>query len=135
MICGAMPPHTFRGLNHSAIYFLQSPPSTRRAIKGMAATVSGTIAALVPMEVPATLRVKGMIATIKMINGIERPMFTIPPQSAIQCWLLQNVASGGSGKENPPHGQPPPGMPGQLPRPPWPASLRMRPKAWRECGQ
>ena len=34
--------------------------------------VSGTMAAVVPMEVPATSRVKGMMATIRMMKGTER---------------------------------------------------------------
>ena len=53
--------------------------STRRAIKGAAAIVSGTIAAVVPIEVPATIRVKGMIATSKMMKGVERMAFTTQP--------------------------------------------------------
>src|SRR5690606_21932466 len=45
----------------------------------MAETVSGTMAAVVPMEVPAIIRVKGMIAIIRMTNGTDRPMFTTTP--------------------------------------------------------
>ena len=41
-------------------------------MKGTAAMVSGTIAAVVPMEVPATSWVKGMMATIRMMKGTER---------------------------------------------------------------
>ena len=43
-----------------------------RAVYGIAAMVSGTMAAVVPMEVPAMRRVRGMIATIRMMNGMER---------------------------------------------------------------
>ena len=42
--------------------------STRRAKNGIAANVNGTQAAVVPMDVPTTIRVNGMMATIKMIN-------------------------------------------------------------------
>ena len=38
----------------------------------MAAMVKGTMAAVVPMDVPAMMRVKGMMATIRMMNGMER---------------------------------------------------------------
>lgn len=38
----------------------------------MAAMVSGTMAAVVPMEVPATSLVKGMMATMRIMNGMER---------------------------------------------------------------
>ena len=41
-------------------------------MKGIAAIVSGTMAAVVPMEVPAMSRVKGMIATIRMMKGTDR---------------------------------------------------------------
>ena len=34
------------------------------------------MAAVVPMEVPTIARVKGIIATIKIMNGSERPIFT-----------------------------------------------------------
>ena len=46
--------------------------STRRAMNGNAATVSGTIDATVPRDVPTMTRVSGMIMTIRMMNGIER---------------------------------------------------------------
>ena len=47
----------------------------------MAANVNGTQAAVVPMDVPTTNRVNGMIATIKMMNGMERVAFTIAPST------------------------------------------------------
>ena len=34
------------------------------------------MAAVVPIEVPAIHRVNGMIATMRMMNGMLRPMFT-----------------------------------------------------------
>lgn len=43
----------------------------------MAAIVSGTMAAVVPMEVPATMRVNGMMATMRMMKGMERMTFTM----------------------------------------------------------
>ena len=54
--------------------------STRRAKNGIAANVNGTQAAVVPMDVPTTIRVNGMMATIKMINGMERVALTIAPR-------------------------------------------------------
>ena len=56
--------------------------STKRARNGIAAIVSGTQAAVVPMEEPAIIRVSGIIATIKMINGMERSAFTTEPNVA-----------------------------------------------------
>src|SRR5699024_5651101 len=50
--------------------------STRRAMKGMAAMLSGTMAAGVPMEVPTMSRVNGMMATSKMMKGVERMALT-----------------------------------------------------------
>ena len=49
--------------------------------------VSGTIAAVVPMEEPTIIRVKGMIATIKMMNGVERVALTIAPRVLFTAWL------------------------------------------------
>lgn len=65
-----------------------SPPSTsrtavstRRAKKGMPPMASGTIAASLPMVVPVTQRVKLISATMRMMNGSERPMFTTCPMT------------------------------------------------------
>ena len=41
--------------------------------------VRGTQAAVVPMDVPAMMRVRGMMATMRMIKGIERMMLTMVP--------------------------------------------------------
>ena len=57
--------------------------STSRAMKGMAARVSGTIAASVPIDVPTKARVKGMIATTRMMNGTERVAFTASPSTLL----------------------------------------------------
>ena len=39
--------------------------------------VSGTQAACQPMELPTRKRVSDMMATMRMMKGIERPMLTI----------------------------------------------------------
>ena len=52
--------------------------STCRPINGIEARTSGTMAAVVPMDVPTMTRVNGMIATIKMMNGMERIALTTP---------------------------------------------------------
>ncbi|CAM5462929.1 hypothetical protein SANTM175S_00560 [Streptomyces antimycoticus] len=41
----------------------------------------GTIAASRPMVVPTIARVKEISATIRMMNGIDRAMFTICPMT------------------------------------------------------
>ena len=46
----------------------------------MATMVKGTQAAAVPMDVPATSRVKGMMATMRMMKGTERMMLTMVPK-------------------------------------------------------
>jgi hypothetical protein len=51
--------------------------STSLATNGIAAITSDTVAALGPSEVPATALVNGISTTIKIINGIERPILTI----------------------------------------------------------
>ena len=51
----------------------------------MAATVSGTMAPGTPSDVPTTKRVNGMMATSKMMNGMERPMFTIQPSTVFSA--------------------------------------------------
>lgn len=43
--------------------------------------VNGTAAALVPMDDPTSMRVNGMIATIKMMKGIERPILVMMPRT------------------------------------------------------
>lgn len=53
--------------------------STSRAKKGMAPIASGTIMAVGPMKVPTTNVVNGISAISRMMNGSERPMFTITP--------------------------------------------------------
>ena len=51
--------------------------STIRAMKGAAETTRGTMAPRTPMVVPTTIRVKGMMATIRIMKGMDRPMLTI----------------------------------------------------------
>ena len=58
-----------------------------RAMKGAAEMVSGTMAAVVPMEEPTIIRVKGMIATIKIIKGVERVALTMAPKMLLTAWL------------------------------------------------
>ncbi len=55
--------------------------STSRAKNGMAPTASGTIIAVGPMKVPTTQVVKGIRAISRMMNGSERPMFTMTPMT------------------------------------------------------
>src|SRR5699024_11753923 len=50
--------------------------STSLAINGAAPTLNGTMAAYMPMDVPAIIRVNGIIQTIKMIKGIALKMLT-----------------------------------------------------------
>ena len=57
--------------------------STMRAMKGAAETTRGTTAPLTPILVPTTSLVKGMMATIRMMKGMDRPMLTIQPR----IWL------------------------------------------------
>ena len=45
----------------------------------MAVIVSGTIAALTPILVPAINRVNGIMAIIKIINGTDRVILTKKP--------------------------------------------------------
>ena len=49
--------------------------------------VSGTMAAVVPMEEPTIIRVKGMIATIKIMKGVERVALTMAPSTLFTAWL------------------------------------------------
>ena len=48
-------------------------------MNGIDATTKGTIAAVVPIALPTKNLVNGIIATIKIINGIERIALTIEP--------------------------------------------------------
>lgn len=50
---------------------------TIRAINGAALTVNGTIAACKLIDVLTITRVNGIIYTSKIMNGMERKMFTI----------------------------------------------------------
>src|SRR5690606_17324808 len=59
----------------------RSDVSTSRAKNGTAPTVSGTTTAAVPIVVPTTSRVNGMIAIISTMNGTDRPTFTITPSA------------------------------------------------------
>ena len=56
-----------------------SDDSTILATIGTAPTVSGTIEALVPMEVPTTKRVNGIRRTRRIRKGSDRRRFTRSP--------------------------------------------------------
>ena len=59
-------------------------------MNGVAATVSGTIAATVPIEVPAIRRVNGMIATTRMMKGVERVALTSVPSRRLAAGAANN---------------------------------------------
>ena len=46
-----------------------------------ATIVIGTIAAVVPMDVPAINRVRGMMATTRIMNGVDRSALTTRPMA------------------------------------------------------
>ena len=46
------------------------------------------------MVVPTIARVNGISATSRMMNGIERPMFTIAPSTLFSERLLRGPARG-----------------------------------------
>ena len=52
-------------------------------MNGAAESVSGTSAAVAPMDVPTRARVKGMMKNIKIINGRLRRMLTTQPNTAL----------------------------------------------------
>ena len=58
--------------------------STMRAMNGAAESVSGTSAAVAPMDVPTSSRVNGMMKNIKMMNGRLRRRFTSHPNTALK---------------------------------------------------
>ena len=51
-----------------------------RATKGAHVMVRGTMAAVVPMEEPTTRRVKGMMATMRIMKGTDRMALTMAPR-------------------------------------------------------
>src|SRR5450830_30083 len=65
----------------------RSAVSTRRAIKGADAMVSGTMAAEVPIEVPTKKRVNGITATNRMMKGVERTALTSRPATRLKSVL------------------------------------------------
>ena len=58
--------------------------STIRATNGAAVRTRGTIAPETPKDVPTISLVSGIIATSRIINGIERTIFTIQPKTAFK---------------------------------------------------
>src|SRR5699024_5846782 len=55
--------------------------STIRAKNGIAATDKATLAAVGPIELPTTIFVNGVMATIKMMKGMERTILTTMPST------------------------------------------------------
>ena len=51
-----------------------------REMNGVQEMVNGTMAAVVPMEEPTISRVRGMMATMRMMKGTERRAFTMEPR-------------------------------------------------------
>ena len=82
-ICSGRRAHGARRLDQ-ALVDLADRASIRRAMKGVAAMVSGTMAAVVPIEVPAISRVNGMIATTRMMKGVERVALTSSAEHAVE---------------------------------------------------
>ncbi len=56
----------------------------------MAAIDSGTMAAVVPIEVPAMSRVSGISATIRMMKGMERKALTTAPTPRLSARCSQS---------------------------------------------
>src|SRR5581483_7468407 len=77
-ICSGLAPHA-RAASISPRSTSRTAASTTRAMNGMAATVSGTTAARVPIEVPVRSRVSGTMATTRIMNGVERVALTMKP--------------------------------------------------------
>jgi hypothetical protein len=69
-------------------------------MKGVEATVSGTIAAAVPIEVPASKRVNGMIATTRMMKGVERVALTSVPSTGGWRGRRKQLAALAGGEED-----------------------------------
>src|SRR5690606_25502366 len=90
-ICMGVAPMA-RAASISPLSISRIAASTRRAKKGMVAMVSGTMAAVVPIDVPVRSRVKGMIATTRMMKGVERAALTMSPTARL---------SAGAGKSSP----------------------------------
>ena len=83
----------------------RSAVSTSRAMKGAAASVSGTTAAAVPMDEPVINRVNGMMATSKMMNGVERTAFTSQP-TVLLSGLFSSTPPRSVRRKNTPSGIP-----------------------------
>ena len=56
-------------------------------MKGATEIVSGTIAAAVPIDEPTMRRVKGMIATSRIMKGTERRALTTAPSTALRIGI------------------------------------------------
>ena len=67
-------------------------------MNGTAAITSGTMAAVVPIAVPTSRRVNGIMATMRMMNGMERMALTTAPTLLLSAafsriWPLPVVCS------------------------------------------
>ena len=58
------------------------------------------MAPLTPILVPTTSLVKGMMATIRMIKGMERPMLTIQPRIWLTALLGPDAVGLGDGQRH-----------------------------------
>lgn len=70
------------GFDNAVVNFKQRRFDNARN-KRRCGMVSGTMAAVVPMEEPTSIRVSGIMATIKIINGVERVALTITPSTEL----------------------------------------------------
>ena len=68
--------------------------------------VRGTIAAVVPMDVCTRNRVNGIIATIRMINGIERIMLMIKANGLLIAGQARDFTLFGYYQKRMPSGMP-----------------------------
>ena len=55
-----------------------------RATNGVVESTRGGITPCTPVVVPTRARVTGNIETRRMMNGMERPMFTTQPSTAFR---------------------------------------------------
>ena len=61
----------------SRLYFVRGDKLIARTRDHSYSELQETLAAVVPIERPTISRVRGMIATMRMMKGMERPMLTI----------------------------------------------------------
>jgi len=88
-------------------------------MSGAAAIVRGTMAATVPMEEPTIKRVNGMMATNRMMNGVERTAFTMVPIMRLTYGLGMMPLGDVTNRKTPK------GIPIAAPSPPLTPTIRM----------